>query len=835
MSRIVRRQLFEMMDTLQTATNMLEGLFAYDSGEVSYEELVELLADCQNCAITVGNKIETVYGEGTKSVAMLEAYCESIYGVAQSLEQPTASLQHYNNAKERLSMVLSHMEQDIPDKKEIVFLPYKASMWDSLESVYLAVREDEECEAYVVPIPYFDRKQDKSLGQMHYEGNEYPVNIPVTDWEQYSIEERCPDVIYIHNAYDDMNLVTCVHPKFFSSNIKNYTDELIYIPYFVLEEIEPDDQAKIDNIKHFCVLPGIINADKVILQSEKMSQIYINEYAKAFEAAGASVDREQLKQKFLGLGSPKFDKVLNTKKEDVEIPAEWLKVIQRPDGTWKKIIFYNTSVTALLKHEEKMLHKMKNVFEVFKERQDEVALLWRPHPLIKTTIEAMRPQLWQEYEQIVEQYKAEGWGIYDDTADMDRAIALSDGYYGDQSSVIQLCQKAGVPVMVQNVEMVNISGCKELINKRTLIAGAVIKDCDKIWISSMAFNALYCHDINKNKTHFVAKFPMEEAGEWKLHGDAVKCGDEIYFLPDRSSYIHVFNIVSGKLESYDMHVKGRVSCSKAVCVDRKIYFASVVQGLSIFSIDIETKCIEQTSIGNGTTEISKDIISTDNNVYIASKNKSVLIEFSIKSKRFREYEISEGSNGFGTLSFDGSFFWLSDTEKILKVNLQKKEVCIYKDFPKGYGMTLKNGDELIYINGFTNMYNELEKPFYNSAIIGNKLLLLPCRINMIIEVNLEDGKMKQLRLKGERENRESLFTGYRLTHCHYLGGKQGCEIVFTSSKTKRTYVIDSKENRQELKHYSFWAEEPCDLGIYVYGTKFYEEELDKSIVDFIGR
>lgn len=455
MSRIVRRQLFEMMNTLQTATDMLEGLFAYDSGEVSYEELVELLADCQNCAITVGNKIEAVYGEGTKSVAMLEAYCESIYEVSQNLEQTGESVQHYNNAKEHLKAVISAMEQEIPDKKEILFLPYKASMWDSLESVYLAAREDEECEAYVVPIPYFDRKSDKTLGQMHYEGSEYPVNIPVTDWEQYSIEERCPDVIYIHNAYDDMNLVTCVHPRFFSSNLKNYTDELIYIPYFVLDEIDPDDEKRIEGMRHFCVLPGIINADKVILQSEKMSQIYINEYAKAFEEAGATVDREQLKQKFLGLGSPKFDKVVNTKKEDVEVPEEWLKIIQKPDGSWKKIIFYNTSVTALLKHEEKMLAKMKNVFEGFKERQDEVALLWRPHPLIRTTIEAMRPQLWQEYEQIVEQYKSEGWAIYDDTADMDRAIALSDGYYGDQSSVIQLCQKAGVPVLVQDVNMLS--------------------------------------------------------------------------------------------------------------------------------------------------------------------------------------------------------------------------------------------------------------------------------------------------------------------------------------------------------------------------------------------
>jgi hypothetical protein len=51
------------------------------------------------------------------------------------------------------------------------------------------------------------------------------------------------------------------------------------------------------------------------------------------------------------------------------------------------------------------------------------------------------------------QYLAEGWGIYDDTADLDRAIAISDAYYGDGSSVVQLYQQTGKPVMIQNVEI----------------------------------------------------------------------------------------------------------------------------------------------------------------------------------------------------------------------------------------------------------------------------------------------------------------------------------------------------------------------------------------------
>jgi hypothetical protein len=66
----------------------------------------------------------------------------------------------------------------------------------------------------------------------------------------------------------------------------------------------------------------------------------------------------------------------------------------------------------------------------------------------------MRPQLWEQYSVIVEQYKKEAWGIYDDTADMDRAVVISDGYYGDFSSVVQVYQQTGKPVMIQNAEIV---------------------------------------------------------------------------------------------------------------------------------------------------------------------------------------------------------------------------------------------------------------------------------------------------------------------------------------------------------------------------------------------
>lgn len=420
------------------------------------EIVLTLLEQSQDLAIQVGGMIEEALGEDFVTIGMLESYCEQIYQIYEMIRQSQVvdSNKVYKNMKKSLVLIERSVKYDISVRKIVVFLPYKASMWDSLESVWKAADADPDCDAYVIPIPYFDKNPDGSFKEEHYEGDQYPKDVPITRYDEYDLESEHPDVIYIHNPYDECNHVTSVHPYFYCKHIRNFTDELVYIPYFILQEIEPDNQAAIDGMKYFCFTPGTIYASQVIVQSENMRQIYINEYIKAAKEMGLSgehVDRRFLEKKFLGTGSPKIDKVLNTRKDDLEIPAKWLEIIEKPDGSWKKIVFYNTSVSALLHYDEKMLKKMESVFAIFKENKDEVALLWRPHPLIKATIESMRPQLWLEYDKLVRKYREEGWGIYDESADVDRAVVISDAYYGDGSSVVQLCREKGMPVMLQMV------------------------------------------------------------------------------------------------------------------------------------------------------------------------------------------------------------------------------------------------------------------------------------------------------------------------------------------------------------------------------------------------
>lgn len=419
---------------------------------------MELLLDVYNGTELLLSRIEESEDEKHIALTWGAAFRELLEHLYFSLtEGRDEDRDEYCMQLQQCAQRLYHaVSEELKERKEVVFLPYKASMWDSLESVWMAARDDENCDAYVIPIPYYDKNSDGSFGEMHYEGDEYPDYVPITAWETFDIAERKPDVIYIHNPYDNYNMVTSVHPMFYSSELHKYTGELVYIPYFVLAEIEPDNQTAIDNMNHFIRTPAVLYANKVIVQSENMKQIYVNEYIKWAEEMGLKgkhLERGYQEHRILGTGSPKIEKVRNARKEAMKVPKSWERYMYKSNGEPQKVVLYNNSLTALLENGEKMLCKMEQVFSVFEGIRESICLWWRPHPLIQSTIQAMRPELWLRYKNMVDVYLEGDWGIYDNTADLERAIAYADAYYGDMSSLVQLFQETDKPIMILNCEV----------------------------------------------------------------------------------------------------------------------------------------------------------------------------------------------------------------------------------------------------------------------------------------------------------------------------------------------------------------------------------------------
>jgi hypothetical protein len=450
---------------------------------LSKAQKAALYADCQEGAIGVGEYIEEIEGEGTQTVTLLEEYCELLFKASLGeIGQKALSKQ--------LNKVVNSVKNELkPTRIEIVFLSYKASMSDSIESIYMAAKEDPDCDVYWIPIPYYDRNPDGSFGTMRYEGQEYyKPTLECTDWREYNIEEKQPDVIFTFAPYDELGFVTSVHPDFYCRRLRELTGMLVYVPYFVaaLEVGDP-----------FTKSAGVMFSHLVIVQSEEIRQCYIRDY-KELEKIGYSREIYGApEKKIIALGSPKYDAVINAKREDFSIPDTWLMLIEKPDGTRKKTILYNTSISAFLNNSEHYLKKLKYVLESFSKR-DDIVLWWRPHPLSSTALASMHPGLSHEYDKMVAEYKRDGFGIYDDTPDLHRAVVCTDAYYGDMSSLVVLCRVAGKPVVVQDV---NVTENEVLLR----FAGFAQDDEGRYWGFELLRDGLFRLDFNDNSAHCVAK------------------------------------------------------------------------------------------------------------------------------------------------------------------------------------------------------------------------------------------------------------------------------------------------------------------------------------------
>ena len=150
-----------------------------------------MLCECQEFAIQLGETIERSEGEDHVTVTYVEKYCDALFHVFEEIKGNDINININKICKPLTKMLVkieNSVKNDISIRKEIVFFPYKASMWDSLESVYFAAKEDKNCDVYCVPIPYYDVLHGHTLGQMHYEGSDYPEGIEVVDWRTYLFE-----------------------------------------------------------------------------------------------------------------------------------------------------------------------------------------------------------------------------------------------------------------------------------------------------------------------------------------------------------------------------------------------------------------------------------------------------------------------------------------------------------------------------------------------------------------------------------------------------------------------------------------------------------------------
>lgn len=326
-----------------------------------------------------------------------------------------------------LRKVIEYIKVRLNHKKQIVFMPYNAFMWNSLESVWKAAVEDDSCECYVVPIPYYKliSKDNNTFDSIfNYEGDLLPDYVPIIDYRVFNLEDIRPDIIYIHNQYDECNNATRVMEQYYSYNLKKYTNMLIYIPYGI------SGTYPISFYLKFYSFIATRNFDKVIVQSP------------AFEIIGeqSGIPKERL----LAMGSPKFDALINSLKEidDKDLYDNKFKD--------KITLLWTTNLMKIINGRHKVLDEIEEVFKLIK-NNTKYGLIYRPHPLELEYVKSQAPECIDRYISILNSVKDESNIIIDKTPNYYNAFKVSDALITDRSSVLIEYMATEKPVLIYDI------------------------------------------------------------------------------------------------------------------------------------------------------------------------------------------------------------------------------------------------------------------------------------------------------------------------------------------------------------------------------------------------
>lgn len=626
MRTFIKEQLMDLLDSMEQLQIALPMM-------TDKEQIIQMLADCQDAAIAVGEALEKDSSDHEIIVSLLEEYCEEAFYLSELQEEKIC--QDKVSILDGLINRVKALLAEIPSTNHIVFMPYKASMWDSLESIWRACREDERCECYVMPIPYYEFNSKTNRWIYHYEGDQFPEEIPIIHYHDYSLEQNHPDVAYIHNPYDDCNLITRVNQKFYSEELKKHIRNLVYVPYYVTSGFFA---------KEHLGLPVYLHMDYMVVQSD---------YTKGFCTGMYYYD------KILPFGSPKLDQVIRLCKEGTVLPELW-----RPLLNGKKVLMLNTSIGCFLQDGSIYLQKIKSLCKTIN-RQNKVALIWRPHPLLEATIESMRPQLLAEYNNLKEYFTENKIGILDETPDISRAVAISDGYIGEESSsVVNLFGAVGKPIFILDNHIIN-AFTEEV--KRIFHITDMVKYGDKIWLTSNRYNALVYMDDNVRQMHYVDR--VKEQPKWYgAYPFLAAAGNRFFLSPGVAGRPAVYDTDSQKMELIgEMNMDDSAQCGQIVVYGNRVFYIPLIDDY-IAEFNTETRvwkyhseCIQELNKENVIgQEVTFRCSVCGKDIWISATYTNCVLRFDMEDGTYAICPVGKKGNGYSGIIAEERYLWLTE-------------------------------------------------------------------------------------------------------------------------------------------------------------------------------
>lgn len=293
----------------------------------------------------------------------------------------------------------------IKENPSILFMPYKYSMFDCMETVYLAAKES-GLRADIMVIPYMSYPDNLWHDERQYfrADGYFPVLFNEKAYADY-------DFIVIHYPYDGSNNVTMIHPAAWTDKLH----DIVYIPYH--GNIAGPEWSR------FFTTPGARNCDYICLGSEDDVRWFLE---KNPDYSGKVIKTD---------GCTKAECAKSH--ENDPIMGEFAN-LEHP------VALVSGTLWTFTHNAEERMEKHRNAIE--KAQKDGFSVIYRTHPLVRDAIAVMRPQSLQKYDDFLAEIAEKC--LLDDSPFLHNALRVADRLISDPSSVLKTWQGTGKPYEV---------------------------------------------------------------------------------------------------------------------------------------------------------------------------------------------------------------------------------------------------------------------------------------------------------------------------------------------------------------------------------------------------
>lgn len=391
-----------------------------------------------------GDYMQLVHTWDSHDYPFFESQKKIIENAGVDINKYTDDYKNYNQFKNKIEEIrIDKEKKDYKDKKMVVFMPFKAKYWNMMAGLWKEYERSGEYTLIAIPAPYYYKNIDGTVEKFN-DDKQYPEYVKIVSPENFDFDNEYVEKIIIQNPYDSYNATTTVHPQFYAKKLAMCTKELIYIPYFETEEINPSDMRAYVSMDSYVTMPGVVYSDKVIVQSECIKALYVKKLSEYF----GEETRDIWNTKIIGNGKHYIEMENSDSKYD-DIPEKWKGYIKKSDGSYKKVILYFICTNDVLENGHRVFDKIKRSMDTFLEYEDSVVPLMMYESNIDEILQMENPELLEDYNEI----KMNFTQYIVNENELDKAMNLCDAFYGDAGSEAQLCRNSGKPVMIQNVEI----------------------------------------------------------------------------------------------------------------------------------------------------------------------------------------------------------------------------------------------------------------------------------------------------------------------------------------------------------------------------------------------